>query len=81
MEAIHEFELILDAKVNLEKSKLIQLDHGERLEWYAKSAYMAVEDGQLIKHLGCPFGRQISQQQEVQFILDKMRNKLRHSKN
>jgi hypothetical protein len=37
-----------------------------------------VADGQLIKYLGCPFGRKITQHQEAQFILNKMRSKLRH---
>jgi hypothetical protein len=39
MEAIHEFKMISGAKVNMEKSKLIQLDHGERPEWFARSGW------------------------------------------
>jgi hypothetical protein len=78
MEVLHDFELISGAKVNLEKSKLIQLDNGEQPEWFVRSGCTVVGDGQLITYLGCPFGRRITQQQEIQFILRKMRSRLRH---
>jgi hypothetical protein len=78
MAAIKEFESISGAKVNMEKSKLTQLDHGEQPEWFERSGCSVVPDGQVIKYLGCPFGRKVTQQQEVQFILSKMRCRLRH---
>jgi hypothetical protein len=77
METIHNFEEISGTKVNLENSKLIQLDYGEWPEWFAQCRCTVVEDGHVIKYLCCPFGQKIPQQQEVQFLLSKMRNRLR----
>jgi hypothetical protein len=37
-----------------------------------------LQDGELIKYLGCPFGCKISQQQEIQFIVARLQNRLRH---
>ena len=60
MEAIHEFKKISGSKVNLEKSKLIQLDHGEQTEWFQRSGCTVVQDGKLIKYLGCPVGTNLT---------------------
>ena len=54
--------MILGAKVNLENSKLIQLDNREQPVWFVCSGCTEVGDGQLIKYPECPFGRRITQQ-------------------
>jgi hypothetical protein len=77
MEWISIFERISGAKVNLDKSNLVQLDSGPQLEWFQRAGCQITGDGVVMKNLGCSFGRKITAQQEIDFVLDKLRKRLR----
>ena len=60
MEVLRQFEKISRAKINIDKSKLIQLDLGDQPDWFSRSGCTVVNDRQVIKYLGCPFGRRLT---------------------
>jgi hypothetical protein len=62
----------------LDKSIIVQLDAGPQPEWFSKAGLKIAESGQVLKYLSCPFGRNLTPQQEVDFVLDKLRKRLQH---
>jgi hypothetical protein len=72
MGGVHFFERILGAKLNLRKSKIIQLDKGPEPAWFQQVECEQAQPGQLLKYLGCPMGKQFTQAQEVDYMLDKV---------
>jgi hypothetical protein len=72
MECMSIYEQISGAKVNLEKSTLVQLDSEPRPEWFSIAGCQIAEDLQVLKYLGCPFGRHITPRQEIDFVLQEL---------
>jgi hypothetical protein len=78
MDCLHAYERISGQKLNLEKSTLVQLDQGPRPLWLSHVGSNIAEDRDQLVYLGCPFGRQMTPEQELMYILSKMRTRLRH---
>ena len=66
------------AKVNLSKSILIQLDSGPPLAWFQLAGCLIAQPGKIVTYLGCPIGNGLHPEQEVEFVLAKLRKKLRN---
>jgi hypothetical protein len=63
--------------LNLGKSKLIQLDPNPELDWFRRSGCTIAEDREVLKSLGIPFGKKVTAKQEINFVLGKVRKRLR----
>jgi hypothetical protein len=81
MDCLHIFERISGARVNLDKSTIVQLDSRMQPAWFSLAGCKIAASGQVLKYLGCQFGRNLTQQQEVNFVLEKVRKHLRHWSN
>ena len=78
MECLSLYERISGAKINLDKSTLLQLDSGPEPDWFVRASCSIAAPGQPIKYLGCPVGKSITPTQELNFVLDKLIARLRH---
>jgi hypothetical protein len=78
MRGLNYFEQISGALLNLEKCKLIQLNRGPQPVWFDLSGCLVASDREVLKYLGCPFGKNVSSHQELEFILQKIGARLWH---
>jgi hypothetical protein len=69
MRYIQVFETISGARINLEKSVLVQLDAGPEPDWFRRAGCTIARDRQVLKYLGCPVGKSFSSMQEVNYVL------------
>jgi hypothetical protein len=75
---IEAYERISGAKLSLPKSLIMKLDSKPTSEWFSETGCQVAVRGQFYKYLGCPIGINLSRQSELDFVIDKVRKKLRH---
>jgi hypothetical protein len=79
LDCIKVYERIFGAK--LIQLDLIQLDQGDQPAWFPSLGCKIAAPKEQHIYLGCPFGRDFSSHQELEYVLGKIRNKLRHWSN
>lgn len=77
-DVIAQYECILGAKLNLDKSTLIQLDSPTLLEWFSQAGCQIARSGEIISYLGISIGGNVMDVEELEFVLDKVRNQVKH---
>ncbi|KAL3689702.1 hypothetical protein R1sor_016011 [Riccia sorocarpa] len=77
-EVIQKFEVISGAKLNVMKSLAIPIGFTEPPLWLKQTGCKIANAGEIWTYLGCPIGVKISEEQILQFMLDKMTNRLQH---
>lgn len=77
-ETISIYERYSGAKLNESKYDFIPLNHFELLDWIHSTNYKVLRVGEVTKYLGCPIGLDIQLTQELQFLLGRVRKRLRH---
>lgn len=81
MEVISVYERISRAKLNLEKSIIIQLDYSPLLAWVAGMGFRVAHPSEMIPYLGYPMVVWILSKQEAEFLVNKPRMHVRHWSN
>lgn len=77
-EAIRTYEECLGAKLNEKKSEFIPLTNFTIPQWILDSGNKVLWAGEVTKYLGCPIGMEIKPIQVLDFLLGKVRKRLRH---
>lgn len=62
------------ARLNLEKSTILQLDEKPQPEWFFECGCKIALSREILVYLGCLVGVKLPASQEVNFLLDKVRN-------
>lgn len=78
-EVIAIFEDISGALLNVGKSVMVPifLPESQYPDWMDSVGCVVAKPGEVQEYLGCPIGYRISPQNEVNFLMDKLRKKLR----
>lgn len=77
LEVIEVFEIILGARLNLEKSTILHLDEGSQPGWFSN----LVVKLHVFELSWLPYGVRIYPTKEVEFLLDKVRKQVFHWSN
>lgn len=78
---IYIYERCLGAKLNESKSKFVPLTHFDLPNWIHTMGYKFLRVGEVMKYLGCPIGLDIQPTKKLEFLLGKVRKRLRHWSN
>lgn len=81
MEVVSTYERILGARLNLEKSTIIQLDASLKLAWLRETGCKVTSVDEVIVYLGIPIGYRLSASREMEFVLEKVQRRLYHWSN
>lgn len=76
MEVVTAYERISGARLNLEKSTIVQLDDSLEPPWLRQTGCKVAEPDEVIVYLGSPIGYRLSANREMAFVLGKVRNRL-----
>ncbi|KAL3692033.1 hypothetical protein R1sor_005684 [Riccia sorocarpa] len=75
---VQRFEDISGAKLNEAKSLVIPIGFWEPPAWLRSAGCKIVTEGEIFTYLGCPIGVKLSEEQLLQFLLDKLTKRLQH---
>ncbi|KAL3687495.1 hypothetical protein R1sor_013804 [Riccia sorocarpa] len=75
-DAVRCYESISGAKLNIKKSTVIPLGLTEIPEWLTRTGCHVARKGEIIKYLGFPIGWGISEEEQNEFVLNKLTKKL-----
>ncbi|KAL3682360.1 hypothetical protein R1sor_000382 [Riccia sorocarpa] len=75
-EAVRCYERISGARLNLSKSTVIPLGQDEIPEWLHNSGCHITQKGEIVRYLGFPIGWGISDSDQTDYIIAKLRKKL-----
>ncbi|KAL3691975.1 hypothetical protein R1sor_005626 [Riccia sorocarpa] len=77
-EVVKRFEKISGAKLNVSKSLVISIGFSEPPSWLIASGCKLALLGEVYTYLGCPIGVELTEEQSLQFLLDKLIRKLHY---
>ncbi|KAL3689125.1 hypothetical protein R1sor_015434 [Riccia sorocarpa] len=77
-DAIRVYELISGAKLNINKSTIIPIGMSVIPEWLRNTGCHIAAKGELIRYLGFPIGWGVSAEDQKDFVLGKLKRKLKH---
>lgn len=72
------YEKISGAKLNMDKTTLMVTDDLPAPAWLASTGCKAAQPGEVVRYLGSPIGVQISIATETEYLLGKVRKRIRH---
>lgn len=75
---ISTYERILGAKLSHGKSTIIQLNNQPQHDWLSNTGCKVAARDEVVTYLGCPIDSNLSTAQEVEFLVSKVRKRLRH---
>ncbi|KAL3676016.1 hypothetical protein R1sor_025964 [Riccia sorocarpa] len=75
---VQRFELISGARLNVAKSLVIPIGFCETPQWLIETGCKIALEGEVFTYLGCPIGVGITEEQVMQFLLDKLTKRLNH---
>ncbi|KAL3681832.1 hypothetical protein R1sor_024788 [Riccia sorocarpa] len=71
-EVMKQFERILGAKLNVLKSLAIPIGFTDPPSWLVNSGCKIMLSGEVFTYLGCPIGVALTEEQSLQYLLDKL---------
>ncbi|KAL3697666.1 hypothetical protein R1sor_011742 [Riccia sorocarpa] len=77
-EVVQQFETISGAKLNVAKSLAIPIGFEEPPGWLVRTGCKIANEGEVWSYLGCPIGVNITEEQILQFMLDRLTKRLQH---
>ncbi|KAL3679123.1 hypothetical protein R1sor_022079 [Riccia sorocarpa] len=77
-EIIHKFEVMSGARLNVSKSLVIPIGFKEPPDWLRRTGCKLALEGEVWSYLGCPIGIDLSEEQVMQWMLDRMTKRLSH---
>ncbi|KAL3695157.1 hypothetical protein R1sor_008808 [Riccia sorocarpa] len=75
-DAVRIYERISGAKLNLKKSTVIPLGASETPDWLTQTGCHIAKRGEIVRYLGFPIGRGITEEEQKDYIVGKMKKKL-----
>ncbi|KAL3691172.1 hypothetical protein R1sor_004823 [Riccia sorocarpa] len=75
---VKQFEKISGAKLNVAKSLVIPIGFTEPPPWLIATGCKLALSGEVYTYLGCPIGVSLTEEQTLQFLLDKLTKRLNH---
>ncbi|KAL3697792.1 hypothetical protein R1sor_011868 [Riccia sorocarpa] len=75
---VQRFETISGARLNVSKSLIIPIRFQEPPQWLCETGCKIALEGEVFTYLGCPIGVGISEEQVMQYLLDKLTRKMTH---
>ncbi|KAL3678974.1 hypothetical protein R1sor_021930 [Riccia sorocarpa] len=79
-EAVRIYKRISGAKLNLRKSTIIPLGLSEIPDWLQRTGCHIARKGEIIRYLGFPIGWGITEEEQKDFVMGKMKKKLNNWK-
>lgn len=76
--AVNKYECVSGAKLNIDKSVIIQLDNLEQPDWIERTSCRIAAKGEVVTYQGCPIGNRIRPTKETEFLLGKVKKRLRN---
>ncbi|KAL3690642.1 hypothetical protein R1sor_004293 [Riccia sorocarpa] len=77
-EIIHKFEIMSGARLNASKSLVIPVGFSEPPDWLIRTGCKLALEGEVWSYLGCPIGIDLTEEQVMQWILDRLTKRLNH---
>ncbi|KAL3701097.1 hypothetical protein R1sor_019119 [Riccia sorocarpa] len=75
---IRKFEIMSGAKLNVQKSLVVPIGFEEPPGWLLRSGCKIPTEGEVWTYLGCPLGVNLTEEQTLQKVLDKITKRLNH---
>ncbi|KAL3677967.1 hypothetical protein R1sor_020923 [Riccia sorocarpa] len=80
-EVVRGFELLSGTKLNVSKSLVVPIGFTDPPEWLRRTGCKMATEGEVWTYLDYPFGVNLSEEQVMQFLLDKLTVRLNHWSN
>ncbi|KAL3686808.1 hypothetical protein R1sor_013117 [Riccia sorocarpa] len=77
-QVISRFEKMSGAKFNVLKSLVVPIGFMEPPSWLIRTGCKIAVEGEVWTYLGCPLGINLSEEQVLQHVLDRITNRLKH---